>query len=58
MMQLVLTTNPTATLSTAPDIGCIVCANPSNAEAAFLPTPVDSVTHCVGELVEWSIKFE
>ena len=45
------TANPTAILSTALDTDCILCINPSNPEARFLPTPVDSVTHCVGELV-------
>ena len=43
------TTNPTATLSTGLDTDCIVCINPNNAEAMFLPNPVDSVTHCVGK---------
>ena len=45
------TTNPNATLSTALDTGCILCINPSNLEAQTLPTPIDSVTHCSGELV-------
>ena len=45
------TTNPTATLSTALDTDCILCINPNNAEARFLSSPVDSVTHCVGKLV-------
>ena len=43
------TTNPTATLSTGLDTGCILCINPSNPEAVSLPTPVNSVTHCVGK---------
>ena len=43
------TTNPTATLSTGLDTGCIVCINSNNTEEAFLPSPVDSVTHCVGK---------
>ena len=46
------TANPTATLSTGLDTGCILCINPSNPEAAFLPSPVDSVTHCVGEFLD------
>ena len=45
------TTNPTATLSTALDTDCILCVNPNNLEAVFLPSPVDNVTHCSGELV-------
>ena len=45
------TTNPNATLSTRLDTGCILCINPSNPEAAFLSSPVDSVTHCVGEFL-------
>ena len=44
--------NPTATLSTGLDSGCILCINPSNPEAAFLSSPVDSVTHCVGEFLD------
>ena len=44
--------NPTATLSTGLDTGCILCVNPSNSEAAFLPSPVDNVTHCVGEFLD------
>ena len=43
------TTNPTATLSTGLETNCIVCINPNNFEAGFLPSPVDSVTHCVGK---------
>ena len=46
------TANPTATLSTGLDTGCILCINPSNSEAAFLSSPVDSVTHCVGEFLD------
>ena len=46
------TTNPNATLSTGLDTGCILCINPSNLEAAFLSSPVDSVTHCVGEFLD------
>ena len=45
------TANPNATLSTGLDTGCILCINPSNSEAAFLSSPVDSVTHCVGEFL-------
>ena len=45
-------TNPNATLSTGLDTDCILCINPSNSEAAFLPRPVDSVTHCVGEFLD------
>ena len=41
--------NPNATLSTGLDTGCILCINPSNAEA---PRPVDSITHCVGEFLD------
>ena len=51
------TTNPNATLSTALDTDCILCINPSNAEAQTLPTPVDSVTHCSGELVSHHARF-
>ena len=43
------TTNPTAIPSTGLDTDCILCVNPNNTEAAFLPSPVDSVTHCVGK---------
>ena len=45
------TTNPTATLSTALDTNCIVCANPTNFEAAFLLAAIDAATHCSGRLV-------
>ena len=45
-------TNPNATLSTGLDTDCILCVNPSNAEATFLPSPVDTVTHCVGEFLD------
>ena len=51
------TANPTATLSTALDTSCILCVNPSNPEARFLPTSVDSVTHCSGELVSQHARF-
>ena len=44
------TTNPIATLSTGLDTDCILCINPNNTEVEFLPSPVDSVTHCSGEL--------
>ena len=43
--------NPNATLSTGLDTGCILCINPSNLDTAFLSSPVDSVTHCVGEFL-------
>ena len=46
------TADPTATLSTGLDTDCILCINPSNSEAAFLSSPVDSVTHCVGEFLD------
>ena len=46
------TANPTATMSTALVTGCIFCVNPSNPEAPYLPSPVDSVTHCVGEFLD------
>ena len=44
--------NPNATLSTALVTGCILCINPSNPETEFLSSPVDSVTHCVGEFLD------
>ena len=46
------TANPNATLSTGLDSGCILCINPSNPEAMFFSSPVDSVTHCVGEFLD------
>ena len=39
------TTNLTAIPSTGLDTDCILCVNPNNTEAEFLP--VDSDTHCV-----------
>ena len=45
-------TNPNATLSTGLDTDCILCINPSNPETEFLSSPVDSVTHCVGEFLD------
>ena len=45
------TTNPTATLSTALDTNCIVCANPTNPEATNLPAAIDTDTHCSGKIV-------
>ena len=51
------TTNPNATLSTGLDTGCILCINPSNPEAAFLSSPVDTVTHCVGEFLDPIVKI-
>ena len=46
------TANPNATLSTGLDTDCIFCVNPSNPEVSYLPSPVDCVTHCVGEFLD------
>ena len=42
-------TNPNATLSTGLDTDCILCINPSNPEAIYLPGSIDNVTHCLGK---------
>ena len=51
------TANPNATLSTGLDTDCILCINPSNAEAAHLHSPVDSVTHCSGEFQHARFRY-
>ena len=45
------TANPIATLDTGLDRSCIVCANPTNGEAARLPATIDTVQHCLGKIV-------
>ena len=44
------TMDPIATLTTGLDTGCRFCINPNHPTAAFFS--VDSVTHCVGKLVD------